>query len=92
MDSRLGEARLSGPNKYLRIAITSRCPVSVYFNDGEVHHHCQILDMDSAQLLLVVPGTGEMIASRASLKKITITTKDPRAAAPNLLQEAAVGR
>jgi hypothetical protein len=70
----------SGPNKYLQLALQTKTPLAIHFNDGEIIPSCIILELDSFSLLIkTVDLTGEQAAgeesvvTRASIKRITST-------------------
>lgn len=67
----------SGPNKYLQLAMQTKCPLAIYFNDGTVIPSCVILELDSFNLLIKTvdldggePGV-ESVVTRAAIKQIT---------------------
>jgi hypothetical protein len=71
---------LSGPNKYLQLALQTKTPLAIHFNDGEVLPSCIILEIDSFNLLIKtvdLTGSGkaseESVVTRASIKRITST-------------------
>jgi hypothetical protein len=69
----------SGPNKYLQLAMQTKTPLAIHFNDGDVIPSCIILELDSFNLLIkTVDLDGgaageESVVTRASIKRITST-------------------
>jgi hypothetical protein len=69
----------SGPNKYLQLALQTKTPLAIHFNDGEVIPSCIILETDSFNLLIKSvdlnggPAGEESVVTRASIKRITST-------------------
>lgn len=67
----------SGPNKYLQLARQTKCPLAIYFNDGDVIPSCIVMELDSVNLLIKtidlenVKVGEEMVITRAHIKKIT---------------------
>ena len=71
--------QMSGPNKYLQLALQTKTPLAIYFTDGEVTPSCVILEIDSFNLLVRTVDLqnasvgAESIINRASIKRITST-------------------
>lgn len=71
--------QMSGPNKYLQLALQTKTPLAIHFNDGEVIPSCVLLEIDSFNLLVKTvdlknASVGkESIITRASIKQITST-------------------
>jgi hypothetical protein len=70
----------SGPNKYLQLALQTKCPLAIYFADGSVIPSCVLLEIDSFNLLVKTvdfdnePMLGEeFVITRATIKKIGST-------------------
>jgi hypothetical protein len=69
----------SGPNKYLQLALQTKTPLAIHFNDGDVIPSCVILEIDSFNLLVKTvdlknaTAGAESIITRASIKRITST-------------------
>ena len=78
--------QMSGPNKYLQLALQTRLPLAIHFNDGEVIPSCVILEIDSFNLLvrtvdLKNASVGEeSIVTRASIKRITTSLEHEHSA------------
>jgi len=77
-DSRHPAQQVSGPNKYLQLARATKCPLAIYFADGEVIPACVLLEVDTLNLLIKTVdfdgGAGEeSIITRANIKRITST-------------------
>jgi hypothetical protein len=67
--------QVSGPNKYLHIAMETKVPLAIHFNDGEIVSQCVITSMDTFNLLVSVlhpdlTPSHEMVVTRSSIKKI----------------------
>ena len=69
----------SGPNKYLQLARQTKCPLAIYFTDGDVIPSCVIVEFDSNNLLVKtidlknISAGEESVLTRASIKRITST-------------------
>jgi hypothetical protein len=77
-DPRHPAQQVSGPNKYLQLARQTKCPLAIYFADGDVIPSCILLEVDTLNLLIKtidLRGGGkvgeESIITRASIKRIT---------------------
>ena len=75
VDNRHPAQQTSGPNKYLNIAMQTKVPLAIYFNDGEVVEPCIITALDTLNLLVSVLNpdltpSHEMVVTRSSIKKI----------------------
>jgi hypothetical protein len=74
----------SGPNKYLQLARQTKCPLAIYFADGDVIPSCVIVEFDSNNLLVKtidlknISAGEESILTRASIKRITSTLEHER--------------
>ena len=67
--------QVSGPNKYLHIAMETKVPLAIHFNDGEMVPLCIITALDTLNLLVSVLNPDltpwhEMVVTRSSIKKI----------------------
>jgi hypothetical protein len=76
-DSRHPAQQVSGPNKYLQLARATKCPLAIYFNDGEVIPSCILLEVDTLNVLVKTvdldgakPAGEEFVITRASIRKI----------------------
>ena len=75
-DTRHPAQQPSGPNKYLQFARQTKCPLDIYFNDGEVLRSCIIMELDTLNLLVKVVDldtckvSDEAVITRSSIKKI----------------------
>ncbi len=76
-DPRHPAQQVSGPNKYLQLAKQTKCPLAIYFNDGEVIPSCILLEVDTLNVLIktvdldgVKPPCEEFVITRASIRKI----------------------
>ena len=76
-DSRHPAQQISGPNKYLQLARQTKCPLAIYFNDGEVLPSCILLEVDTLNVLVKSidfdkdPIVGEeFVITRAAIRKI----------------------
>jgi hypothetical protein len=74
-DTRHPAQQVSGPNKYLHIAMQTKAPLAIHFNDGEVITLCVIMALDTLNLLVNVlrpdlTPSHEMVCTRSSIKKI----------------------
>ena len=71
--------QMSGPNKYLQLALQTKTPLAIHFNDGDVIPSCVILEIDSFNLLVKTvdlknaTAGAESVITRASIKRITST-------------------
>ena len=79
-DTRHPAQQVSGPNKYLHIAMQTRLPLAIHFNDGEVVPVCIISALDTLNLLVTVLNTDltpshEMVVTRSSIKKIVTSVE-----------------
>jgi hypothetical protein len=79
-DPRHPAQQVSGPNKYLQLAKQTKCPLAIYFNDGEVIPSCILLEVDTLNVLIQTidfdkePMVGEeFVITRASIRKIGAT-------------------
>ena len=75
VDNRHPAQQLSGPNKYLHLAMQTKVPLTIHFNDGEVITVCTVLALDALNLLINVlkddlTPSHEAVVTRASIKKI----------------------
>lgn len=75
LDTRHPAQQPSGPNKFLHIAIQTKVPLAIHFNDGEVVPLCIVLSLDTLNLLVNVVNTDltpshDMVVTRSSIKKI----------------------
>ena len=75
VDTRHPAQQPSGANKYLLIAMQTKLPVVIHFNDGEVVEPCVIMAVDALNLLVKVMNpdltpSNEMVVTRSSIKKI----------------------
>ena len=74
-DTRHPAQQPSGPNKYLHIAMETKVPLEIHFNDGEVIPLCVIQALDTLNLLVKALNpdftpSHEMVVTRSSIKKI----------------------
>jgi hypothetical protein len=75
-DNRHPAQRISGPNKYLQLAMLTKVPLAIHFNDGEVVAECLLMELDTLNLLVKVVCSGqEMVVTRSSIKKIITTAE-----------------
>jgi hypothetical protein len=75
VDTRHPAQQPSGANKYLLIAMQTKLPLSIHFNDGEVIASCIIMAVDALNLLVKalnpdLTPSHEMVVTRSSIKKI----------------------
>lgn len=76
-DPRHPAQQVSGPNKYLQLARQTKCPLAIYFADGDVIPSCILLEVDTLNLLIkTIDIDGgrmgeESIITRASIKRIS---------------------
>ena len=79
-DPRHPAQQVSGPNKYLQLARQTKCPLAIYFADGDVIPSCVILEVDTLNLLVKTIDVDkdemmgkEFVITRSSIKKIGVT-------------------
>jgi hypothetical protein len=76
-DNRHPAQQVSGPNKFLHIAMQTKVPLDIYFNDGEVLKSCVIMELDTFNLLVRVVDLNkasvaeQAVITRSSIKKIS---------------------
>jgi hypothetical protein len=76
-DNRHPAQQVSGPNKFLHIAMQTKVPLDIYFNDGEVLRSCIVMALDTLNLLVRVVDLNkaevgeEAVITRSSIKKIS---------------------
>jgi hypothetical protein len=75
-DDRHPAQRISGPNKYLQLAMQTKVPLDIYFTDGEIMKSCFIVEFDALNLLIKGVDLNkctlgeEAVITRATIKKI----------------------
>lgn len=75
VDNRHPAQQVSGPNKYLHIAMQTGVPLAIHFTDGEEIPLCVIVALDTFNLLVSVKNpdltpSQEMVVTRSTIKKI----------------------
>jgi hypothetical protein len=75
IDNRHPAQQVSGPNKYLYLAMQTRVPLTIHFVDGEVIPLCVLTALDALNLLISVlkddlTPSHDMVVTRSNIKKI----------------------
>jgi hypothetical protein len=80
-DDRHPAQRISGPNKFLQLAMQTKVPLDIHFNDGEILRSCFIVEFDSLNLLVKIIDLKtctvgeEAVITRSSLKKMVFNAE-----------------